>query len=89
MRKKNKVLFFDEIKDMEDMRQGDNSDNIDLYEAIDKLPGKLKTIIMLRFFEDMSLEEIAQTIKINLSTVKSRLYKALAVLKLDMKGEDL
>ena len=44
---------------------------------------------MLRFFEDMSLEEIAQTIKINLSTVKSRLYKALAVLKLDMKGEDL
>lgn len=74
---------------MEDMRQGDNSDNIDLYEAIDKLPGKLKTIIMLRFFEDMSLEEISQTIKINLSTVKSRLYKALEVLKLDMKGEDL
>ena len=89
MRKKNKVLFFDEIKDMEDMRQEDNSDNIDLYEAIDKLPGKLKTIIMLRFFEDMSLEEISQTIKINLSTVKSRLYKALEVLKLDMKGEDL
>ena len=89
LRKKNKVLFFDEIKDMEDMRQGDNSDNIDLYEAIDKLPGKLKTIIMLRFFEDMSLEEISQTIKINLSTVKSRLYKALEVLKLDMKGEDL
>ena len=82
-------MFFDEIKDMEDMRQGDNSDNIDLYEAIDKLPGKLKTIIMLRFFEDMSLEEISQTIKINLSTVKSRLYKALEVLKLDMKGEDL
>ena len=44
---------------------------------------------MLRFFEDMSLEEISQTIKTNVNTVKSRLYKALEILKLDMKGENL
>lgn len=91
LRKRNKVLFFEEIKDIEDLGKidkiSDNNENIDLYDAIDKLPTKLKTIIMLRFFEDMSLDEISQTIKTNLSTVKSRLYKALEVLKLDMKGD--
>lgn len=93
LRKRNKVLFFEEIKDTQNLGQidkiSDNNENIDLYDAIDKLPSKLKTIIMLRFFEDMSLEEISQTIKTNLSTVKSRLYKALEVLKMDMKGENL
>lgn len=93
LRKRNKVLFFEEIKDIENLGQtkdfSDNNENIDLYEAIDKLPGKFKTIIMLRFFEDMSLEEISQTIKMNLSTVKSRLYKALEILKIEMKGENL
>lgn len=91
LRKRKKVLFFEEIKDIENLGKidkiSDNNENIDLYDAIDKLPTKLKTIIMLRFFEDMSLEEISQTIKTNLSTVKSRLYKALEVLKLDMKGD--
>lgn len=93
LRKRNKVLFFEEIKDIENLGQtkdfSDNNENIDLYDAIDKLPGKFKTIIMLRFFEDMSLEEISQTIKMNLSTVKSRLYKALEILKIEMKGENL
>lgn len=93
LRKRNKILFFEEIKDAQNLGQidkiSDNNENIDLYDAIDKLPAKLKTIIMLRFFEDMSLEEISQTIKTNLSTVKSRLYKALEVLRIDMKGADL
>lgn len=91
IRKRNRLLFFEEIKDIEKIKQidkeFDNNENIDLYDAVDKLPTKLKTIIMLRFFEDMSLEEISQTIKINLSTVKSRLYKALKVLRIDMKGD--
>lgn len=93
LRKRNKILFFEEIKDVENLGQidkvSDSNENIDLYDAIDKLPEKLKTIIMLRFFEDMSLEEISQTTKTNLSTVKSRLYKALEVLKIDMKGVNL
>lgn len=93
IRKRNKIIFFEEIKDSENLekieRFSDSNENIDLYDAIDKLPANLKTIIMLRFFEDMSLDEISQTMKTNLSTVKSRLYKALEVLKIDMKGENL
>ena len=91
LKKRNKILFFEEIKDKENIGTlEENSDNnIDLYDAIDKLPEKLKTIIMLRFFEDMTLDEISQIMKTNLSTVKSRLHKALEILKIDMKGEKL
>ena len=67
--------------------QPDISEYIDLYQALDKLPIKLKTVVLLRFFEDMKLEEIAQITGVNLSTVKSRLYKALKVLKINMEVE--
>ena len=42
---------------------------------------KLRTVIILRYFEDMKIEEIAKITKANVNTVKSRLYKALQVLK--------
>ncbi len=63
------------------------NNNIDLYHAIDHLSPQLKTIILLRFFEDMKLEEIARITGVNLNTIKSRLYKALKILKIDMEGE--
>jgi RNA polymerase sigma-70 factor (ECF subfamily) len=38
-------------------------------------------VLVLRFYEEMSLEEIASVTKAPLSTVKSRLYRGLAALK--------
>lgn len=58
---------------------------IDLYAAIDKLSPELKTIVILHFFEDMKLSEVAEITSTNLNTVKSRLYRALKNLKLDME----
>ena len=92
-RKNKKLLFFGDIKYDTHMEQTnnfiDNDEYIDLYDAIDKLSPKLKTVIMLRYFEDMKLDEIAKITRTNLSTTKSRLYKALKLLKIDMKGEKL
>ena len=51
-------------------------------------PFKRQTVIKLRYFEDMKLEEIAQATGANLNTVKSRLYKAIRKLKgHDRRGE--
>ena len=61
---------------------------IDLYSALDKLPSELKTVILLRFFEDMKLSEISAVTSSNLSTTKSRLYKALEILKIGMEEAD-
>lgn len=60
-----------------------------VYVAIDRLPLKLKTVIILRFYEDLKFEEIAEITSTNLSTVKARLYRALKLLKNDMGGADL
>ena len=93
LRKNKKITFIDEIKENECIEQINDfvikNEYIDLYDAIDGLPPKLKTIIMLRYFEDMKLDEIAEITKTNLSTIKSRLYKALEILKIQMKGECL
>ena len=62
---------------------------MDLYAAIDRLDPKLKTVVMLRFFEDMKLAEIAQVTGANLNTVKSRLSTALRRLRLAMEEESL
>ena len=51
------------------------------------LPPKLRTVVVLRFYEDMPLGDIARVTSTNLNTVKSRLYKALAELRRDMAGE--
>lgn len=58
---------------------------IDLYAAIDKLPPDMKTIVILRFFDDMKYDEIAEITSTNLNTIKSRLHRALKHLKLDME----
>ena len=44
-------------------------------------------MIELRYFEDMTLEEIARALEENLSTVKSRLYRGLRKLRLEMEDE--
>ena len=61
---------------------------VDLREAIQKLPPEEKTLIILRFFEDKKLEEIAAICGEGLSAVKSRLYRTLKKLKLELETED-
>lgn len=44
--------------------------------AIDKLPEDMRVAIMLREFEGMSYEEIAQTMECPVGTVRSRIFRA-------------
>lgn len=89
LRKNKKFVYLENLDNYSDepsLSSLENS-NIDLYNAIDQLSPKLKTIILLRYFEEMKLVEIARITGTNLNTVKSRLYKALKILKIDMEGE--
>lgn len=44
--------------------------------AIEKLPDEMRTAIMLREFEGMSYEEIAQAMECPVGTVRSRIFRA-------------
>lgn len=50
-------------------------------EVLLTLESSYREVLMLRFHEEMSLEEIASLTRAPLSTVKSRLYRGLAALK--------
>lgn len=63
----------------------EKEDMTDLKNALEKLSPEEKTVIILRFFEDMKLEEVAAVCKESVSTVKSRLYRTLKKLKLDLE----
>ena len=84
LRKNRKLL---PIQSLEQELAAPEQGNQDLHEAISQLPPHLRTIILLRFFEGMKLEEIARITRTNLSTVKSRLYKALKLLRLEMEDK--
>lgn len=60
-------------------------ENIDTFAIIQKLKPKLKTVIILRFFENLKIEEIAYITKTNTNTVKSRLYKAIEDIRKDLE----
>ena len=59
----------------------------EIYQKVMALPPKIKTIIVLRFYEDLSLKEIAEITQENLNTVKTRLYRGLAELGKTLKEE--
>ena len=61
----------------------------DLYDSINRLDGDTQTIIKLRFFEELSLKEIAQIMEMNLNTVKARLYRGLRQLKVNIQEVDV
>ena len=62
----------------------DKYEDIDLQRALDQLPEKYRTIIVLRYFEDMKIGDIAQILDENENTIKTRLYNALAKLKISI-----
>ncbi len=64
----------------------DHYGDFDILQALDILSEKERTVILLRFFEDRKLEDIAHILKSNLSTTKSILYRSLKKLKIELEG---
>ncbi len=54
-------------------------------EVLLKLEPNYREVLVLRFYEELSLDEIATVTRAPLSTVKSRLYRGLAALKPEME----
>lgn len=59
----------------------------EVWKAVQKLSAQQRTVFALRFVEEMELDEIAAALDMNLSTVKSHLYRALAVVRERMGGK--
>ena len=82
--KQPKFLSYEAVQEEKGFDMGYTEDrymNIDLMQALDSLPAQDKAVVILRFFEDKKLEEIADILEENVNTVKSRLYRSMKKLR--------
>jgi RNA polymerase sigma-70 factor, ECF subfamily len=52
-----------------------------LHQAVDRLPGKLKTVILLKYFQGYKIKEIAEILHCQEGTVKNYLFRAVQKLR--------
>lgn len=62
----------------------DHYPDVDMNRTLEQLPDKYRIVIVLRYFEDMKIEEVAEVMQENVSTVKTSLYQALRLLRIEM-----
>lgn len=65
-------------------------EDVDTIEALETLDDRERAVVVLRFFEDRKITEVADILNENVSTIKSILYRSLRKLKVELtKGEAL
>ena len=62
-------------------------DALPLREAVARLPRELRAVVVLRYFQGLTLAETAQALDIPPGTVSTRQRKALSLLKLHLTEE--
>lgn len=88
-KKQKRIVYIgeDPVEPRENYEKVDMERNIDLYNAIDKLQDKYKTVIILKYLKDMTLPEIAEVMQCPLGTIKTYLHRALLKLKLEVEED--
>ncbi len=82
-----KQRFTEELTDNLNVFYDMPSDEIGIMDCICKLNPKLSIYITLRFYNDMTYDEVARTLKLPVSTVKYKTKKALNELKKLLEGD--
>lgn len=63
----------------------DTYQDLDLHKALASLSPDYRSIIVLRYFEDIKIDDIAAILGENVNTIKTRLYAALKKLRLQLQ----
>lgn len=90
IRKESKYALTEEVwEENEPTSDSSIEERMDLKEAIDRLPDIYKQIILLKYYQHLKIEEIAQNLHIPEGSVKSYLSRAKKQLKKDLKEDYL
>lgn len=89
MRKKdfNNPISLDEISELTDTQYADKDTSISLSLAVKNLPLDLRTVILLRYYRDLSIKDIVKITKSPETTVNYKLLKAKEILKNTLKED--
>lgn len=88
--RKNSVRTHEDISTAENLiyKESFSEDHSSLLEAVESLPEKIRSVIVLHYLEDMSIDTIAKTLKLSASAVKMRLSRGREALKQLLEKEE-
>ncbi|ASA24716.1 sigma-70 family RNA polymerase sigma factor [Paenibacillus donghaensis] len=89
LKKKQKIIPFSPELLMEyetSPAAGGHEEQLDLLEAMDQLEEKYKTVLLLRYYKDYSVKQIAGMLDCPEGTVKTHIHRGLTELKKRLKG---
>lgn len=88
LKKKQKVIpmSHDVLESMGDTGHVTQEGQLDLLQAMDEIEDKYKTVLLLRFYEDYTIQQISTVLDTPEGTVKTNIRRGLALLKKKMKG---
>ncbi|WP_368655139.1 sigma-70 family RNA polymerase sigma factor [Ornithinibacillus sp. 4-3] len=90
LKKQKKIVYLNtEHTDSLSTNPEDASLQITLESLMERLTEQEKSIVLLRYYADQTMSEIAKTLDIPLGTVKTVLYRALNKLRTQMTREDI
>jgi RNA polymerase sigma-70 factor (ECF subfamily) len=85
------IIYIDDYQKIEGFSilesEFDLDASFDLFNAIDKLDIKFKNIVILKYFEDMTISEISTLLGLPEGTVKVCLHRALKKIKIELSEE--
>jgi RNA polymerase sigma-70 factor, ECF subfamily len=88
IKKKKKVIPMDaEYAERIPGKEIEIESRLELFEAIDCLNARSKTIVILKYYEDKTIKQIAEIVNLPEGTVKSTLHRALKELKVLIKED--
>lgn len=88
MKKNQKEIPVEQLYEMDEPSVQDTYQDFDTMQVLDSLEEREKAVVILRYFEDRKLEDIAIILDENINTIKSILYRSLKKLKIEIqKGE--
>ena len=88
IKKNKKVVDFEKCTKFDEKVKDENKEEvIDLHNALDKLNENCKTIVILKYFQDLTITEVAEVLQCPIGTIKTNLHKALGQLRISLKEE--
>lgn len=90
LRKRMRVVPVERPEDLQEEQVAPGLDipfGSEVWEAVRKLDERYRAVVVLRFLNDMQLEDIGLALDIPLGTVKSRLHTALKLLRTQLQSE--
>ncbi|WP_028391923.1 sigma-70 family RNA polymerase sigma factor [Bacillus cihuensis] len=88
LKKKQKIVSISHemLENMSGVEHLHREDQLDLLQAMNEIEEKYKTVLLLRFYEDYTVNQIATFLNCPEGTVKTNIRRGLLMLKKKMKG---